>query len=86
MSSAPNTRANPGEEGFYSSTCERVYLNPGAGKRRTGIASSPWALQEGQDYLANHRSADISYGTIHVWPDNWLVRPRGGCAVFFAAS
>ena len=34
-----------GAEGFYSSTCERVWLNPGAGKRRTGIASAPWAMQ-----------------------------------------
>lgn len=43
-----------GEEGFYSSTCSRVHLNPGSGSRRTGIASSPWALMEGQDFLANH--------------------------------
>lgn len=43
-----------GEEGFYSSTCARVHLNPGSGSRRTGIASSPWALMEGQDFLANH--------------------------------
>ena len=81
----PNHMVTIGEEGFYSSTCERVYLNPGAGKRRTGIASSPWALQEGQDFLANHRSEDISYGTIHVWPDNWLVR-RIGCVQFLTAS
>ena len=51
----PNHMVTIGEEGFYSRTCERVFLNPGAGKRRTGIASSPWALMEGQDYLANHR-------------------------------
>jgi mannan endo-1,4-beta-mannosidase len=68
----PNHMITIGEEGFYSSTCERVYLNPGAGKRRTGIASSPWALQEGQDMLENHRSRDISFATTHVWPDNWL--------------
>ena len=40
----PNHMVTIGEEGFYSTTCERVFLNPGAGKRRTGIASSPWAL------------------------------------------
>ena len=57
-----------GEEGFYSRTCEHVYLNPGAGKRRTGIASSPWALQEGQDFRANHRTADIDFMTVHAWP------------------
>jgi hypothetical protein len=38
----PNHLISVGTEGFYSSTCERVWLNPGAGKRRTGIASSPW--------------------------------------------
>ena len=61
-----------GEEGFYSSTCERVYLNPGAGKRRTGIASSPWALMEGQDFNANHAGPHIDFSTLHAWPDNWL--------------
>ena len=61
-----------GEEGFYSRTCERVHLNPGAGKRRTGIASSPWALMEGQDFLANHRSPYIDFATVHAWPDNWV--------------
>lgn len=61
-----------GEEGFYSRTCERVHLNPGAGKRRTGIASSPWALQEGQDFMANHRGDSIDFSTVHAWPDNWL--------------
>lgn len=61
-----------GEEGLYSSTCERVYFNPGAGKRRTGIASSPWALQEGQDFVANHKPESIDFATTHIWPDNWL--------------
>jgi len=61
-----------GEEGFYSSTCERVHLNPGAGKRRTGIASSPWALEEGQDFVGNHDSPDIDFATLHAWPDNWM--------------
>ena len=68
----PHHMVTIGEEGFYSSTCERVYLNPGAGKRRTGIASSPWALQEGQDMLENHRSKDIDLASTHAWPDNWL--------------
>jgi mannan endo-1,4-beta-mannosidase len=40
----PHHMVTIGEEGFYSHTCDRVYLNPGAGKRRIGIASSPWAL------------------------------------------
>ena len=68
----PHHMVTIGEEGFYSSTCERVYLNPGAGRRRTGIASSPWALQEGQDMLENHRSKDIDLASTHAWPDNWL--------------
>jgi len=61
-----------GEEGFYSRTCERVFMNPGAGSRRTGIASSPWALMEGQDFLENHRPASIDFATVHAWPDNWM--------------
>jgi len=53
----------------------RVFLNPGAGKRRTGIASSPWASQEGQDFLANHVVPSIDLVTTHIWADNWM-----GCA------
>ncbi|GMH38711.1 hypothetical protein BSKO_06595 [Bryopsis sp. KO-2023] len=68
----PNHMVTIGEEGFYSSTCERVWLNPGAGIRRTGIGSSPWALQEGQDFLANHQSENIDFATVHAWPDNWI--------------
>jgi hypothetical protein len=68
----PHHMVTIGEEGFYSNTCDRVYLNPGAGKRRTGIASSPWALQEGQDFVANHGGADIDFSTLHAWPDNWM--------------
>ena len=50
----------------------RVYLNPGAGNRRTGISSSPWASQEGQDFLSNNVVADIDFATLHIWADNWL--------------
>lgn len=50
----------------------RVHLNPGSGSRRTGIASSPWALMEGQDFVANHKVEHIDFATTHVWPDNWL--------------
>ena len=53
----------------------RVFLNPGAGKRRTGISSSPWAAQEGQDFLANHVVPSIDLVTTHIWADNWM-----GCA------
>ena len=50
----------------------RVFLNPGAGKRRTGIQSSPWAAQEGQDFLANHVVPSIDLVTTHIWADNWM--------------
>lgn len=50
----------------------RVYLNPGAGERRIGIASSPWAAQEGQDFLANNVVPDIDFATTHIWMDNWM--------------
>eukprot|EP01025_Chloroclados_australasicus_P023458 TRINITY_DN2376_c0_g1_i8.p1 TRINITY_DN2376_c0_g1~~TRINITY_DN2376_c0_g1_i8.p1 ORF type:complete len:1394 (-),score=237.96 TRINITY_DN2376_c0_g1_i8:1244-5095(-) len=68
----PNHMVTVGEEGFYSSTCHRVHANPGAGSRRTGIGSSPWALQEGQDFIANHRSDAIDFATVHIWMDNWM--------------
>ena len=47
-------------------------MNPGAGKRRTGISSSPWAAQEGQDFLANHVVPSIDLITTHIWSDNWM--------------
>eukprot|EP00884_Botryococcus_braunii_P022962 jgi/Botrbrau1/934/Bobra.0167s0045.1 len=68
----PNHIVSIGAEGFYSTTCDRVYLNPGAGKRRTGIDSSPWAAQEGQDFLANAIVPSVDLATSHVWADNWL--------------
>ncbi|CAG9467721.1 unnamed protein product [Pedinophyceae sp. YPF-701] len=68
----PNHIVTVGSEGFYSSTCDRVWLNPGAGKRRVGIGSSPWALQEGQDFMRDGASPHLDAVTIHAWPDNWL--------------
>ncbi len=50
----------------------RAFMNPGAGKRRTGISSSPWAAQEGQDFLANHVVPSIDLLTTHIWSDNWM--------------
>ena len=49
-----------------------MYLNPGAGQRRTGISSSPWASQEGQDFLTNNVVPDIDFATTHIWMDNWM--------------
>eukprot|EP01024_Parvocaulis_polyphysoides_P072981 TRINITY_DN9339_c1_g1_i1.p1 TRINITY_DN9339_c1_g1~~TRINITY_DN9339_c1_g1_i1.p1 ORF type:complete len:300 (+),score=33.27 TRINITY_DN9339_c1_g1_i1:170-1069(+) len=68
----PSHMVTIGEEGFYSSTCHRVHINPGAGTRRTGIGSSPWALAEGQDFINNHRSDSIDFATVHIWADNWM--------------
>eukprot|EP01024_Parvocaulis_polyphysoides_P060022 TRINITY_DN6512_c1_g1_i1.p2 TRINITY_DN6512_c1_g1~~TRINITY_DN6512_c1_g1_i1.p2 ORF type:complete len:298 (-),score=37.56 TRINITY_DN6512_c1_g1_i1:472-1365(-) len=68
----PNHMVTIGEEGFYSSTCHRVHINPGAGARRSGLGSSPWALQEGQDFINNHRSDSIDFATVHIWMDNWM--------------
>ena len=59
-----------GTEGLWPAC--RVYLNPGAGERRLGIASSPWAAQEGQDFLANNVVPDIDFATTHIWMDNWM--------------
>ena len=50
----------------------RAFMNPGAGKRRTGISSSPWAAQEGQDFLANHVVPSVDLITTHIWSDNWM--------------
>ncbi|KAK9811999.1 hypothetical protein WJX73_007485 [Symbiochloris irregularis] len=68
----PNHMVGIGGEGFYGTTCDRVYLNPGAGQRRTGISSSPWASQEGQDFLSNNVVPDVDFATVHIWMDNWL--------------
>lgn len=38
------------------------------------VADSTWAAEEGQDFIADHSSADIDFATIHCWPDNWKVR------------
>ena len=59
----------------------RVFLNPGAGHRRTGIASSPWASQEGQDFLANHVVPSIDLVTTHIWADNWMGCGAASCPV-----
>ena len=78
----PHHMVTVGEEGFYSSTCERVHLNPGAGKRRIGIASSPWALEEGQDFMAQHASPDISFATTHgaQWAADAKAAPGRTCS------
>lgn len=42
---------------------------------KTGkYVGSTWAAEEGQDFIADHKSNYIDFATIHCWPDNWKVR------------
>lgn len=59
----PNHMVSVGEEGFYSSTPSRLSANPGAD------INSPWASQEGQDFIADHSSPDVDYAAFHSWID-----------------
>ena len=36
-------------------------------------AGGNWAAEEGQDFIADHKSIHIDFATIHSWPDNWKV-------------
>lgn len=56
-----------GEEGFYSLTESRHWVNPDA----FFSGGSPWAQRAGQDYVENHSHDSIDYLSIHSWPDNW---------------
>lgn len=58
----PNHLVGVGEEGFYSTTTNRLSANPGAD-------TSGWAAQEGQDFIADHSSPDIDYAAFHSWID-----------------
>ena len=54
-----------GEEGFWATGSAYESSNPGNG----------WAAITGQNFTANHASKSIDFAGIHVWPDNWEVRP-----------
>ncbi|GMH42591.1 hypothetical protein BSKO_10510 [Bryopsis sp. KO-2023] len=56
-----------GEEGFYSRTHTKRWVNPDA----YSDGGSPWAERAGQDYVMNHGTPAIDYLGIHVWADNW---------------
>jgi len=49
-----------GEEGFYT-----------WGYGREWLFNSSWAMETGQDFIANHAHPDVDYASIHAWPDNW---------------
>lgn len=51
-----------GEEGFYG--CCNNPANP-------GVKYSEWAAEEGQNFILDHSSPNISFATMHLWPDNW---------------
>jgi len=58
----PDHMVTPGVDGFYSDefTKEKLWANP-----------AEWSHTVGQDFLANHRSKDIDFAALHLWPDNW---------------
>eukprot|EP01025_Chloroclados_australasicus_P043908 TRINITY_DN4713_c2_g1_i1.p1 TRINITY_DN4713_c2_g1~~TRINITY_DN4713_c2_g1_i1.p1 ORF type:complete len:423 (-),score=30.40 TRINITY_DN4713_c2_g1_i1:552-1676(-) len=67
----PNHMISIGSEGFYSDSCFRTHVNPGQDIWQTGICSSPWAQEQGQDFIRNHETTAIDFVSVHVWADNW---------------
>ncbi|GMH42435.1 hypothetical protein BSKO_10354 [Bryopsis sp. KO-2023] len=63
----PNHMAVVGEEGFYSLTPWRTWVNPDA----FFSGGAPWAQLAGQDFISNHNLPTIDYLSVHTWPDNW---------------
>lgn len=62
----PNHLITVGEEGFYSQSSGRGWVNP----------PGQWAQHTGQDFIRNHSPGSIDYSGIHIWPDNWQVWER----------
>lgn len=58
----PNHMITTGEEGLYG-CCK----NPG----NPGVQWSEWAAEVGQDFVKDHESENITFATMHFWPDNW---------------
>lgn len=63
----PNHMVVVGEEGFYSLTQWRTWVNPDA----YFSGGAPWAQLAGQDFYRNHNIPTIDYLSVHTWPDNW---------------
>ena len=60
----PNHLITVGSEGFYGkSTPALQQYNP-----------QTWAAGTGQDYVNNTNLPNIDFGTVHAWPDNWLIK------------
>ena len=34
-----------------------------------------WAVEQGQDFVTDCGQDNVDFCSIHLWPDNWLVRP-----------
>ena len=63
-----------GEEGFWSTTADRLLDNP-----IYQPAGTNWARDDGQDFLADHSSPYIDFATFHSWIDNWKVMTGAPC-------
>ncbi|GMH41892.1 hypothetical protein BSKO_09802 [Bryopsis sp. KO-2023] len=63
----PNHMAVVGEEGFYSLSPWKHWVNPDA----FFSGGAPWSQRAGQDFVENHRHKSIDYLSVHTWPDNW---------------
>lgn len=63
----PNHMVVVGEEGFYSLTPWRTWVNPDA----FFSGGAAWAQLAGQDFVQNHNLPTIDYLSVHTWPDNW---------------
>lgn len=55
--------------GFFDESSQYASADPTDGNK--------WGPRSGQDFVANHASADIDYAVIHMWPDNWAVVNEG---------
>lgn len=56
----PNHLITIGSEGFYSKDSKYADFNP-----------EDWGWMLGQDWIGNHRSENIDFLSIHIWPNNW---------------
>lgn len=68
----PNHLIVVGEEGFYSKTSEKTWVNPDA----FFDGGAPWAVRSGQDFIWNHMSPAIDYLGVHLRPDHWKLPLR----------
>ena len=54
-----------GEEGFFSAASGRSDDNPNSARY------GRWGEEMGQDFISDHSSTAIDFGSTHSWPDNW---------------